>query len=125
MESTQPNSQIENHEEWEHALTERGYHHVYFDRLNQYYIADELNAAFMALPNFFDYFKRASEVGLKRHAQWLKKELDTAKAALIEQQPHSQWLKNEWDSVKDSSDQVEATAQQFHAELHSVYVNRS
>ncbi len=83
VESTLPNMQIENYEEWEHSLTERGYHHVYFDGLSRYYVADEhdeLDAAFRLPPNYFDHFKRASEDCLERHSQWLQKEWDAAKA---------------------------------------------
>jgi len=69
VESTLPNSQIENYEEWEYTLTERGYHYVYFDGLNRYYVADEhdeLDEAFTVPPNCFDYFKRAGEFRLER-----------------------------------------------------------
>jgi len=38
IESTLPNSQIENFEEWEPLVLERGYAFVYFDGLNRYYV---------------------------------------------------------------------------------------
>jgi FkbM family methyltransferase len=69
VESTLPNSEIENYEEWEYSLTERGYHYVYFDGLNRYYVADEhneLDVSFKVPPNYFDYFKRIGELNLER-----------------------------------------------------------
>jgi len=81
VESTLPNSQVENYDEWECAMTEHGYHHIYFDGLNRYYVADEhaeLDAAFSTPPNCFDDFLSASEY----HAQLLHGELATAKAQL-------------------------------------------
>lgn len=64
LEATEPNSQKPAYEEWEPSLVGRGYHFVYADGLNRFYVADEhaeLDAAFSFPPNVFDSFVRAAE----------------------------------------------------------------
>jgi len=64
LEATEPNSQKPAYEEWEPSLVGRGYHFVYADGLNRFYVADEhaeLDAAFSVPPNVFDSFVRAAE----------------------------------------------------------------
>lgn len=59
VESTVPLTQIDTHDAWEDLVIERGYHSVYFDGLNRYYLSDEhsdLDAAFLVPPNIFDDF---------------------------------------------------------------------
>jgi FkbM family methyltransferase len=66
VEATLPNTQIESHGDWEPLLTTRGYHFVYFDGLNRFYVADEhatLDKSFHAPANAFDDFTTASAVG--------------------------------------------------------------
>ena len=87
VEATLPNTQIENHAEWESSLVERGYHYIYSDGLNRYYIADEhieLDTAFLMPPNIFDDFKRASEYWLECHCHSLQSGWDTAKIRIEE-----------------------------------------
>lgn len=70
LEATEPNSQTPAYAEWEPLLTGRGYHFVYEDGLNRFYVADEhagLDGAFSHPPNVFDSFWRASEA--EAHAQ--------------------------------------------------------
>ncbi len=60
VESTEPNSPVES-AAWEPLITGRGYHRVWFDGLNRFYVADEqahLDAAFRAPPNVWDDFER-------------------------------------------------------------------
>lgn len=62
IESTYPNSKIENHQEWEEKILQRGYEHVYFDGLNRYYVSKEkkeLSKHFSTPPNIFDKFTLA------------------------------------------------------------------
>lgn len=62
VESTLPSSQIENFQQWEPQLERRGYHYVYFDGLNRYYLSERrlhLAPAFRNGPSCFDYFKLA------------------------------------------------------------------
>ncbi len=59
IESTLPLTQIENYEEWEFLLIERGYQFVYFDGLNRFYVSNHhLNIVknFLVPPNVFDGF---------------------------------------------------------------------
>ncbi len=72
IEATEPNSQKPAYAEWEPLLTGRGYHFVYEDGLNRFYVADErseLDSAFSHPPNVFDYFVRASEAAARAHLQ--------------------------------------------------------
>ena len=59
VESTRPNSPIENYSEWEGLLTGANYEFVYADGLNRFYLASEqkaLASAFKYPPNVFDDF---------------------------------------------------------------------
>ena len=72
LEATEPNSQKPAYMEWEPLLTGRGYHFVYEDGLNRFYVADEhieLDQAFFYPPNVFDYFVRAPEAALRRQLE--------------------------------------------------------
>jgi len=107
VEATVPNTQIENYDKWEDSLVKRGYHYIYFDGLNRYYLADEhdeLDAAFMAPPNYFDHYKRASEDWLEHRTQQLQNELNVAETIISQ--------------FKESADQ-------FNRELQSVYASKS
>lgn len=84
VESTRPNSPIENYSEWEVLLTGANYEFVYADGLNRFYLASEqkdLASAFKYPPNVFDDFtpvrlaevidvvdKQAVELGKIGHA---------------------------------------------------------
>ncbi|MEY2160046.1 MULTISPECIES: FkbM family methyltransferase [unclassified Rhodanobacter] len=72
LEATEPNSQTPAYMEWESLLTGRGYHFVYEDGLNRFYVADEhaeLDQALSRPPNVFDYFVRASEAMARSQLQ--------------------------------------------------------
>jgi FkbM family methyltransferase len=59
LESMEPNSQEESHSEWEPILLDGGYHFVYSDGLNRFYLANEhreLLSAFKYPPNVHDNF---------------------------------------------------------------------
>lgn len=59
VESTIPNSQIEDYEGWESILLNANYEFVYFDGLNRFYVAQEhaeLKESFRIPPNVFDGF---------------------------------------------------------------------
>lgn len=59
VESTRPNSPVES-AGWEPLVTGRGYHRVWFDGLNRFYVADEharLDAAFRTPPSVWDDFE--------------------------------------------------------------------
>jgi FkbM family methyltransferase len=75
IEATAPMSQETTHEQWEALILNYGYHFVYWDGLNRFYLADEqkiLKSAFSSPPNVFDDFKMAGEV-IARESQELAK----------------------------------------------------
>ncbi|UOV08193.1 FkbM family methyltransferase [Pseudoxanthomonas sp. F37] len=64
VEATEPKSKVPAYEDWQDLLLGHGYHFVYADGLNRFYVADEridLDGAFIHPPNVFDQFRRASE----------------------------------------------------------------
>lgn len=68
VESTLPNTQVESYQQWEDRVVEAGYHFVYFDGLNRFYVADEhmeLDDSFTVPPNFFDFFVPAKQLQLQ------------------------------------------------------------
>ncbi|MCP8467864.1 FkbM family methyltransferase [Pseudomonas sp. ZM23] len=71
IEATFPMSQVESHASWEPLILKAGYHFVYADGLNRFYVADnhlELTAAFKYPPNVFDNFVRHDLVEEQAHA---------------------------------------------------------
>jgi FkbM family methyltransferase len=64
IEATLPETQTECHAQWEPLLTGQGYHFVWFDGLNRFYVAGEhlsrLAGHFKLPPNIFDGFAPAS-----------------------------------------------------------------
>jgi FkbM family methyltransferase len=79
IEATSPMSQETTHEQWDPLIVNSGYHFVYWDGLNRFYVADErqeLASAFSSPPNVFDNFKMASEV-LAREAETVAREAET------------------------------------------------
>ncbi|KWC17678.1 FkbM family methyltransferase [Burkholderia ubonensis] len=93
VEATEPNSQIPSHDGWEAILLEAKYNFVYFDGLNRFYVSaekmDELKQAFLAPPNWFDGFIRASESDMIRHAMDLERQLVESQKQL--QEAHKGW----------------------------------
>jgi FkbM family methyltransferase len=69
VEATLPLSQEESYAHWEPMLTGNGYHFVWFDGLNRFYVADEMRESlephFHTPPNVFDGFESAPQL-LKR-----------------------------------------------------------
>ena len=72
IESTLPNTQIEDYEHWENHILDAEYEFVYFDGLNRYYIAKEhedLKCYFNVPPNIFDGFITQQQFGAESQAQ--------------------------------------------------------
>jgi hypothetical protein len=101
VEATEPLSQAPAYAEWEPLVLGRGYHFVYADGLNRYYVADEkreLDPAFAYPPNVFDSYIRASEastrdalgalqgeaVALRHNVEHLQAENSRREQALVE-----------------------------------------
>ncbi|WP_218510130.1 FkbM family methyltransferase [Variovorax sp. dw_308] len=94
VEATLPNSQIENHEEWEPVLTSAGYRYVYADGLNRFYVAEEraeLVSAFRYPPNVFDGFIMSSFEHVQQDCSRLGLELNAVRehASNLLQQVHA------------------------------------
>ena len=59
VEATEPNTQVDCSDQWQHLIPDSLYSHVYFDGLNRFYLSKEhpeLAQAFNAPPNFWDGF---------------------------------------------------------------------
>jgi FkbM family methyltransferase len=70
VEATEPLTSSRSSQEWQSILTANNYQPVYFDGLNEFFIASEhkeLETQFQAPPNVFDEFEFASTV---RERQW-------------------------------------------------------
>ncbi|MGM9452446.1 FkbM family methyltransferase [Legionella bozemanae] len=84
VESTLPNTQIEDFIEWETLLLNADYDYVYFDGLNRFYIAkehDNLAHNFKTPPNYFDGFLMSETQSFCRN---IVNEKNQLKAELIE-----------------------------------------
>jgi FkbM family methyltransferase len=71
VEATLPTLPTPNWDTFEHLILARGYHDVYFDGLNKWYVRDEsasLDTHFKIPPNPFDHFERW------REAEWRKQQ---------------------------------------------------
>lgn len=90
LEATIPNSPIRTKTNIKTILEHHHYSHVYFDGLNDYYLAkkrEDLIHYFATPPNVFDKFIRYSVVNLQNHAEHLQKviqERETERDSLSE-----------------------------------------
>ncbi|MCF8160594.1 MAG: FkbM family methyltransferase [Polaromonas sp.] len=113
VEVTAPNSQLVN-DRWAPLLTGAAYRCVFFDGLNQYYLADEhpeLAPAFAVPPNVFDDFVSAEQVRLQQLVAHDESKLRELRKELEVRQRH-----------------VDSLAQQvalLQSELTGVYASRS
>ncbi len=82
VEATQPLTSTRTSHDWQQLLTAHDYHPVYFDGLNEFFLASEhkdLADRFQVPPNVFDEFELASTV---RERQW-RHEMETVLRADI------------------------------------------
>jgi FkbM family methyltransferase len=80
VESTLPNSQEENHAEWEQELLKRQYTFAYFDGLNRFYVSaqhPELHAALKCGANSFDEYIPLKYLQMQEKAQRLESRCET------------------------------------------------
>jgi FkbM family methyltransferase len=84
VEATRPLSAEESYDLWEPMLLTAGYHFVWFDGLNRFYLADEryeeLRQQFRVPPNIFDAFTSAVESDLMQ--KWQDSEARAHQATL-------------------------------------------
>lgn len=110
VEATLPNSQIENHEEWEEILLKADYLYVYADGLNRYYVAQEHPEridAFKYPPNVFDEFVPVNLVDTLRKCEKAEAALQAAEQRiasdeqrLVEAHQRVAWIGQMLDGAK-------------------------
>lgn len=117
LESTEPNSMVPTHEQWEELLIIHGYVFVYFDGLNRYYVPWErerqLKTVLSTPPNYFDHFIRHSERLTEKHAQRMEAEAIDARSRI-------QLIENELTHLRAQSNILRedvANAMQYAAHL--------
>jgi len=126
IESTLPNSQIEDYGKWESILINGQYHFAYFDGLNRYYIADEheiLDCKFDSSPNFFDNFIRVEQLNSELRAQQAQAQLETQvqkidelQVSLTERTVQQQVLDANLKEIKAQREQLETQVQSIQDE---------
>ena len=99
IESTKPNSQEPNHDQWEKIVLDNNYIFVYFDGLNRFYLdmkfkdnKDILNIP----PNFFDKFVRYSEIVAYRKVELANTEAEKARTEAEKAQAAVIVLRQSW-----------------------------
>jgi FkbM family methyltransferase len=86
IESTKPDSQVEDYEKWEEILIRSNYLFAFFDGLNRYYIASEhreLHSHFKCPPNCFDAFIISNHYEALIAAQNFNEEILKAKQEIL------------------------------------------
>ena len=119
VESTLPNTQIEDHMQWDPILCAANYEYVYFDGLNRYYVAYEhhdLKAHFNAPPNVFDAFISRQQFASELRAQVAEGAADAAEAIL---ETTRKELHNVYQSNQHQWQLAEARQQHIQALLNS------
>ena len=109
IEANLPGSQTPSHESWEELIIAKGYHHVYYDGLNRFYISDAhrtLDDHFALPPNIFDGFQFDP---LSDHAiivqrlhqadiEALESTIETLKSSLADMRSETDALSEHWRS---------------------------
>ncbi len=100
IESTLPDSQLENYEGWEEILLSAGYSFAYADGLNRFYVSfehEELLPAFKYPPNIFDEFRTFTEVQIQDRAWHAENIVNELKEEIKSFEDSS----NHWQSLAD------------------------
>ena len=85
IEATKPATNIENHDLWEHLITEQAYQHAYSDGLNRFYVAIEKKEIIETLkypPNVFDEYITKKEFLLLQTTQEFDLKYEQAEARI-------------------------------------------
>jgi FkbM family methyltransferase len=115
VESTLPNTQIEDYEDWEPILVAGKYEYVYFDGLNRFYVAQEhpeLLTAFKYPPNVFDEYVLHTQQQIEERAQQANERSQQAEAQVQQANERSQQAEAQVQQANERSQQAEAQAQQ-------------
>ncbi len=106
LEATIPNSPIRTQTNIKTILEHHHYYHVYFDGLNDYYLAKEredLIHYFATPPNVFDKFIRYSVVNLQNHVDNLQKVIQERET---ERDSLSETLKSKETDISNLNEQI-------------------
>jgi len=137
VEATIPVSPETNYASWDPILTAAGYHFVYFDGLNRFYVSNEhaeLAEAFSCPPNIFDNVRlsglasselcrgliesqQATEKQLATKAEKLAAELNAANEHNAKLEIQTRWLQNEWDAAKHRVEELCQSTGRMEAEF--------
>ncbi|QCO19937.1 FkbM family methyltransferase (plasmid) [Azospirillum brasilense] len=120
VEATAPMSEEENHHLWSSLLTDRGYDQVYFDGLNQFYVAREhaeLGEAFRKPPNVFDRFVPHELVIARDHCARVAAELDHFRKLAEDRGEQSARLAGELDHFRRLAEERGEHGTRIEAEL--------
>lgn len=126
VEATRPTSQ-EVTVDWEPMVLGAGYHYVYGDGLNRYYVDDahaELDDAFAWPPNVFDGFITAAHLAAEERAcaqevRAIEAEhrITVAEAEIERLRAELAWTRTEWDATSAKLDAVYATTMKAQRDL--------
>lgn len=108
-ESTLPNTQQENHQDWEPILLNAAYEFVYFDGLNRFYIAEEhshLKECFRAPPNVFDFFECSETQTFSRR---LTEKIKHSTATIEDLTDRIQLINRELDNTRQELDNTRSS----------------
>jgi FkbM family methyltransferase len=106
IESTLPDSQVEDYEGWDSILTAASYDYIYFDGLNRFYVDhehSELKEHFNVPPNIFDGFVLSG----------------------VASQPFYKLIEKKAQQAEMKAQQAEAAAQHVSQALNAIYASRS
>jgi FkbM family methyltransferase len=121
VESTIPNSQEENYNQWESILLNKGYEFVYFDGLNRFYLSvDYLNLKkfFASPPNVFDNFSLYKNVIAESKAQQAESKAQQAESKAQQAESKAQ-------QAESKAQQAESKAQEIEIKIINIYNSRS
>lgn len=116
IESTLPNTQIEDYELWESELLEAHYLFVYFDGLNRYYLADEhkeLAAHFKMPPNVFDEFISQQQLNSELRAQKAEENVAQLETDLNQKESIRALLESDLNQMESIKIQLESDLNQM------------
>jgi FkbM family methyltransferase len=122
VEATEPNSTVLTREKWEHLVTDRGYCFAFFDGINCFYIAKEMEELKeqLAVPaNFLDNFVRASEWAQRQRAAALQQQIIDIRKALQQEVIDVQTARQQ--EVIEIQTQLDATRGELEAEKNYLF----
>jgi FkbM family methyltransferase len=121
IESTAPNSQKENHEEWDEVLIANDYIFSYFDGLNRFYVSrehEEFVEYFKTPPNVFDEFITHDEYNNRKKINTLENNIEILKVNYDE-------LNKIVEEKNEKFDHISNENLQLRNEIHEIHNSNS